>query len=131
MTSTTTHPDATATPARPLLIGGRWCEGSGTLDSLNPASGLLNHRVAAAGEREVDEAVQVATQAAADSAWRDMLPHRRAALLHAIGASNTCKQLSIATPFGGFKASGIGCEKGIGGLRLYQQSKGIYVGLEP
>ena len=39
---------------------------------------------------------------------------------------NTYKQLSIATPFGGFKDSGIGREKGIGGLRLYQQSKGIY-----
>jgi betaine-aldehyde dehydrogenase len=44
---------------------------------------------------------------------------------------NSYKQLSIATPFGGFKASGIGREKGIGGLRLYQQSKGIFVGLEP
>ncbi|MGE8637594.1 MAG: aldehyde dehydrogenase [Achromobacter sp.] len=42
---------------------------------------------------------------------------------------NTYKQLSIATPFGGFKQSGIGREKGIGGLRLYQQSKGIYLGM--
>jgi acyl-CoA reductase-like NAD-dependent aldehyde dehydrogenase len=39
---------------------------------------------------------------------------------------NTYKQLSISTPFGGFKQSGIGREKGITGLRLYQQSKGIY-----
>lgn len=42
---------------------------------------------------------------------------------------NTYKQLSIATPFGGFKQSGIGREKGIGGLRLYQQSKGIFLGM--
>jgi betaine-aldehyde dehydrogenase len=42
---------------------------------------------------------------------------------------NTYKQLSIATPFGGFKHSGIGREKGIGGLRLYQQSKSLYWGL--
>jgi betaine-aldehyde dehydrogenase len=42
---------------------------------------------------------------------------------------NTYKQLSIATPFGGFKDSGIGREKGIGGLRLYQQEKGLYFGL--
>jgi betaine-aldehyde dehydrogenase len=42
---------------------------------------------------------------------------------------NTYKQLSIATPFGGFKDSGIGREKGVGGMRLYQQAKGIYVGL--
>ncbi len=43
---------------------------------------------------------------------------------------NTYKQLSIATPFGGFKESGIGREKGIGGLRLYQQEKSLYFGLE-
>lgn len=42
---------------------------------------------------------------------------------------NTYKQLSIATPFGGFKDSGIGREKGISGMRLYQQSKGIYFGM--
>jgi betaine-aldehyde dehydrogenase len=42
---------------------------------------------------------------------------------------NTYKQLSIATPFGGFKESGIGREKGVTGLRLYQQAKGIYFGL--
>ena len=44
---------------------------------------------------------------------------------------NTYKQLSIATPFGGFKESGIGREKGIGGMRLYQQPKGIYFGMGP
>ncbi len=42
---------------------------------------------------------------------------------------NTYKQLSIATPFGGFKNSGLGREKGVSGLRLYQQSKGIYWGM--
>ena len=43
---------------------------------------------------------------------------------------NTYKQLSISTPFGGFKHSGIGREKGIGGVRLYQQSKSVYLGLD-
>jgi betaine-aldehyde dehydrogenase len=42
---------------------------------------------------------------------------------------NTYKQLSISTPFGGFKDSGIGREKGIEGVRLYQQAKGIYLGM--
>jgi len=42
---------------------------------------------------------------------------------------NTYKQLSISTPFGGFKDSGIGREKGIDGLRLYQQEKSLYFGL--
>jgi betaine-aldehyde dehydrogenase len=43
---------------------------------------------------------------------------------------NTYKELSISTPFGGFKDSGIGREKGLSGVRLYQQSKGIYLGLQ-
>ena len=43
---------------------------------------------------------------------------------------NTYKQLSISTPFGGFKDSGSGREKGIGGLRLYQQAKSLYWGLD-
>ena len=43
---------------------------------------------------------------------------------------NCYKQLSIATPFGGFKESGIGREKGIAGVRLYQQTKGLYWGLD-
>ena len=42
---------------------------------------------------------------------------------------NTYKQLSIAAPFGGFKDSGIGREKGITGMRLYQQPKSIYLGM--
>jgi betaine-aldehyde dehydrogenase len=43
---------------------------------------------------------------------------------------NTYKQLSISTPFGGFKDSGFGREKGLTGMRLYQQTKGIYFGLD-
>jgi acyl-CoA reductase-like NAD-dependent aldehyde dehydrogenase len=43
---------------------------------------------------------------------------------------NTYKQLSIATPFGGFKHSGLGREKGVGGMRLYQQTKSVYVGVD-
>ncbi len=43
---------------------------------------------------------------------------------------NTYKQLSISTPFGGVKESGFGREKGIGGMRLYQQAKSLYWGLE-
>lgn len=39
---------------------------------------------------------------------------------------NTYKQFSISTPFGGTKASGIGREKGIEGLRAYQRQKGLY-----
>lgn len=39
---------------------------------------------------------------------------------------NTYKQLSISAPFGGYKLSGIGREKGLQGLRAYQQAKSLY-----
>lgn len=39
---------------------------------------------------------------------------------------NTYKEGSISTPFGGVKASGIGREKGMAGLRAYCQPKGIF-----
>jgi len=42
---------------------------------------------------------------------------------------NTYKQLSIAAPFGGFKDSGLGREKGITGVRLYQHAKSVYWGM--
>lgn len=42
---------------------------------------------------------------------------------------NTYKQSSISSPFGGFKDSGIGREKGVDGLRLYGQVKSMYFGL--
>jgi betaine-aldehyde dehydrogenase len=42
---------------------------------------------------------------------------------------NTYKQLSVATPFGGFKQSGIGREKGLQGMRAYMATKGIYWGM--
>jgi len=42
---------------------------------------------------------------------------------------NTYKELSIAAPFGGYKLSGLGREKGVQGLRAYQQAKSIYWGL--
>lgn len=42
---------------------------------------------------------------------------------------NTYKQSHIATPFGGFKDSGIGREKGLEGFKLYSQTKSLYWGL--
>lgn len=40
---------------------------------------------------------------------------------------NTYKVFSISTPFGGFKASGLGREKGIQGLKAWMQQKSIYL----
>lgn len=42
---------------------------------------------------------------------------------------NTYKQLSIAAPFGGYKLSGLGREKGLEGMRAYQQTKSLYWGI--
>ena len=42
---------------------------------------------------------------------------------------NTYKKFSIAAPFGGFKESGLGREKGRQGVLAYMQQKSIYVGL--
>ncbi len=39
---------------------------------------------------------------------------------------NTYKQFSTASPFGGFKDSGLGREKGLQGIRTYQQVKTIF-----
>jgi acyl-CoA reductase-like NAD-dependent aldehyde dehydrogenase len=39
---------------------------------------------------------------------------------------NTYKELSITTPFGGFKQSGLGREKGLQGMRVYMECKGLY-----
>ena len=43
---------------------------------------------------------------------------------------NTYKQSVTSTPFGGFKQSGVGREKGLDGLRLYSQVKSVYFGLQ-
>lgn len=42
---------------------------------------------------------------------------------------NTYKKFSISTPFGGYKDSGIGREKGRQGIQAYMQQKSLYVGL--
>ena len=39
---------------------------------------------------------------------------------------NTYKQFSTASPFGGFKESGLGREKGLQGIRTYQQVKTLF-----
>lgn len=42
---------------------------------------------------------------------------------------NTYKQLSISTPFTGYKDSGLGSEKGLQGMRAYMRNKALYWGL--
>lgn len=42
---------------------------------------------------------------------------------------NTYKKFAISTPFGGFKESGMGREKGRQGIQAYMQQKSLYLGL--
>lgn len=42
---------------------------------------------------------------------------------------NTYKTFSISTPFGGYKQSGLGREKGLHGIQAYMQQKSLYLSL--
>ncbi len=76
---------ATVLPDGQVFVGGRWRPGTGevTVDR-NPADGAVNREFATAGVDDVDEAVAAGVAAAADPAWRDLLPHERARYLHRI-----------------------------------------------
>ncbi|MFB6566865.1 MULTISPECIES: aldehyde dehydrogenase family protein [Streptomyces] len=68
-----------------ILIGGQWRPGTGEpLTTVDPATGRVLAELRAASVDEVDEAARAGARAAADPAWRDLLPHRRAQLLHRI-----------------------------------------------
>ncbi|MDO8279387.1 MAG: aldehyde dehydrogenase [Burkholderiaceae bacterium] len=81
MNQATAQAAANQAPA-PLLIDGQWIAESGaTLDTVNPATGQPNRRIAAATAALVDQAVKSAEAAARRPNWRDLLPHERARLL--------------------------------------------------
>lgn len=64
-----------------LLIGGEWVEGSGELETRDPATGLVLARFQTGGAAEVDRAVKAA-RAAFDGPWGRMTVAERTALLH-------------------------------------------------
>src|SRR5579872_2432830 len=75
---------AVSTPV-PFLIGGEWVrDTSSHITQVNPATGEVNYQVCAGSEAHIDAAVQSAHIAASKPAWRDMLPHVRAQILHRI-----------------------------------------------
>ena len=68
-----------------MLIGGEWiAHEDAAFESVNPATGTRNYLISAASEAQVDQAVEAAWQAQRQPAWRDMLPHQRAAILRRI-----------------------------------------------
>ena len=74
-------PDPSQT-LKPMLIDGQWvAQENGAFDSVNPATGARNFRISGATQAEIDAAVDAGWRAVRQAAWRDMLPHARAALL--------------------------------------------------
>jgi len=70
-----------------LFIGGDWVSPAdgAWLDTVNPATGLAWARVATAGKRDVDSAVERA-QAALRGAWAEVTPSDRGRLLYRLAA---------------------------------------------
>ncbi|ALG86349.1 aldehyde dehydrogenase [Gordonia phthalatica] len=67
------------------LVGGKWRQADGPKTLvLNPATATVLQEVSQCSAADVDEAVARGAEAAADPAWRDLLPHQRARYLHAI-----------------------------------------------
>ena len=72
-------------PPDELLVAGRWRAGSGPAAACtDPATGRTITVLRTASESDVDDAAHAAREAADASCWRDLLPHRRARLLHRI-----------------------------------------------
>lgn len=68
-----------------ILIAGQWRRGAGDpVETTDPATGRVLATLHGASVKEVGEAAEAAAEAVADPAWRDLLPHRRARLLHRI-----------------------------------------------
>lgn len=71
----------------PLYLAGDWQTGHGApLVTVNPADNQPLATVATADATDVDAAVRAGQVAMRDPAWRDLLPHQRAAYLHRIAA---------------------------------------------
>lgn len=69
-----------------ILVAGEWRRGGGDLiESRDPATGQVVHDFHGASVEDVEAAVSGGLAAAQDPAWRDLLPHQRAVVLHRIG----------------------------------------------
>jgi betaine-aldehyde dehydrogenase len=76
-------PTAAALKPVPFLIGGEWVQDTPSrFTHVNPATGEVNYEICAGTESHIDAAVKSAHEAASKPAWRNMLPHLRAEILH-------------------------------------------------
>jgi len=68
-----------------IFIAGVWKQGGGAATKVvDPATGKVLQEISAATADDVETAVTLGAAAAADPAWRDLLPHQRARYLHRI-----------------------------------------------
>lgn len=123
-------------PDNPALARGSYYMPT-VIDGLNPSARVCQEEIfgpvlVALPYREEDELVEMANGTVyglAAGIWTtDLCRAWRLARRLEAGTVwiNTYKQFSISTPFGGTKASGIGREKGVEGLRSYQRQKSLY-----
>ncbi|MFD2471744.1 aldehyde dehydrogenase family protein [Amycolatopsis silviterrae] len=69
-------------PPDEIPAGGQWLRGGGPASAcVDPADGSTVTSIHAADSAQVDAAARAGAAAAADPAWRDLLPHQRARLL--------------------------------------------------
>ncbi|WP_406629799.1 aldehyde dehydrogenase family protein [Amycolatopsis sp. WGS_07] len=69
-------------PPDEIPVGGQWRRGGGPASAcVDPADGSAVASIHAADSAQVDAAARAGAAAAADPAWRDLLPHQRARLL--------------------------------------------------
>jgi acyl-CoA reductase-like NAD-dependent aldehyde dehydrogenase len=86
------------------------------------------------GDEDLIEQANDSVYALAAGIWtRDFQRAWRIARAVQVGTVwiNTYKLFSISTPFGGWRDSGLGREKGREGIRQYQEQKSLYWGLNP
>ncbi|MEU5398098.1 aldehyde dehydrogenase [Streptomyces sp. NPDC005963] len=70
-----------------IIVAGRHRPGRGpAMASVDPATGRAFAEVTTATAEDVDDAVRAGAAAMHDPAWRNLLPHERARLLHRAGA---------------------------------------------
>lgn len=94
----------------PVLLVTRFSEAQEALDQANDSDYGLS---AAIWTRNLDRAHLLAQRLNAGTVW-----------------VNTQLTLDMALPFGGYKLSGLGQEKGIEGLRAYMRPKSVFVRIE-
>jgi aldehyde dehydrogenase (NAD+) len=74
-----------ALPPDEILVAGQWRRGAGDpIETIDPADGSVIAAIHRATVEDVDEAVQLAAEAANAPGWRDLLPHERARYLQRV-----------------------------------------------